>query len=145
MARKQHLLSAVATPPRWQLIVGLILTGLTMRSAVSSVGSALDDIQHSLHTSSAGVGLLTTLPVLVFAALGVRTPALATRLGPNRVLVASLVVSAIGIVSRVLVSNLWAFLALSVLALAGGAVAKVVLPGAVTRYSPDEIGGVTAS
>ena len=81
MARKQHVLITPvddAPPRRALLIVALVLTGLSMRVAVSSVGSVLDDVQDGLHTTSAGVGLLTTLPVLVFAGLGVRTPALAT-------------------------------------------------------------------
>lgn len=115
-----------------------------MRIAVSSVGSVLDDIQDSLHTTSAGVGVLTTMPVIVFAALGVRTPQLAKRFGPHRVLVASLAVTTVGLATRELVSNLWMYLAISVLALAGGAVSNVVLPGVVKRYFPDQIGTMTA-
>ena len=134
----------VAAPRRALLVGALVLTGLTMRVAVSSVGSVLDDIQDGLHTTSAGVGVLTTLPVLVFAGLGVRTPALATKFGPHRVLVVGLVISTLGIVTRSLVSNLWLYLVLSVLALAGGAVSNVVLSGVVKRYFPDQIGPMTA-
>ena len=133
-----------APPRRWLLITALVLSGLSMRIAVSSVGAALDDIQSSLHTTSAGVGVLTTMPVLVFAALGVRTPALAARFGPHRVLVVALAISTLGIAARALVSDLWVYLALSVLALAGGAVANVVLPGIVKRYFPDKVGTMTA-
>ena len=133
-----------APPRRSLLITGLILTGFTMRTAVSSVGSVLDNIQDSLHTSSAGVGVLTTLPVVVFALIGLRTPKLAARFGPHRVLVVSLVVTAIGIATRELVSNLWGYLALSVLALASGAVSNVVMPGLVKRYFPGEVGRMTA-
>jgi CP family cyanate transporter-like MFS transporter len=115
-----------------------------MRAAVSSVGAVLDRIQHSLHTSSAGVGFLTTLPVLVFACLGSLTPRLAERHGPHRLLTIALLVAALGVVSRSLVSNLWLFLVLSAVALCGAAVANVVLPGVVKRHFPDSVGRMTA-
>jgi CP family cyanate transporter-like MFS transporter len=115
-----------------------------MRAAVSSVGAVLDDIQHDLHTTSAGVGVLTTLPVVVFAVLGSLTPRLAARYGPHRVLVIGLALTTVGVITRVLVHSLWAFLLLSAAALAGSAVANVVLPGVVKRYFPDEIGRMTA-
>jgi len=130
--------------PRWQLVAALILSGLTMRVAVTSVGSVLNRIQDSLHASSTGIGVLTTLPVLVFAVFGSLTPRWAERFGAPRVLVAGLVVSIVGMITRVLVSSLWAFLLLSVLALVGASVTNVVLPGTVKRFFPDDVGRMTA-
>ena len=130
--------------PRWQLTAALILAGLTMRVAVTSVGSVLNRIQDSLHSSSTGVGVLTTLPVLVFAVFGSLTPRWAERFGAPQVLVGGLLMTTVGMVARVLVSSLWAFLLLSVLALFGAAVTNVVLPGTVKRYFPDEVGRMTA-
>ena len=39
-----------ATPaPGRLLVAALVLTGLTMRTAVTSIGAVLDDLQHGLH------------------------------------------------------------------------------------------------
>lgn len=128
----------------WLLVAALALTGVSMRTAVTSVGAVLDDIESGLHTSSGVSGVLTTLPVICFAGLGALTPRFAARLGTHRVLVLALAVSAVGMVARALVGTPWAFLLLSVLALTGGAVSNVVLPGLVKAHFPDRIGPMTA-
>src|SRR5579875_273624 len=98
-----------------------------MRTAVTSVGAVLDDIESSLHTSSGVAGLLTTLPVICFAGLGWAAPRLAAQVGPHRLLVLALLASAAGLASRAAVGSIWLFLLLSLLALVGGAVANVLL------------------
>ncbi|TAM93509.1 MAG: MFS transporter [Jatrophihabitans sp.] len=115
-----------------------------MRTAVTSVGAVLDDVQHGLHTSAAVAGLLTTLPVLCFAALGSITPALGRRYGLHRLLVASIVVMTAGMLARVFVGSAAAFLLLSIPALAGGAAANVLLPPLVKLHFPHRIGTMTA-
>jgi CP family cyanate transporter-like MFS transporter len=126
------------------LVVALALTGLSMRTAVTSVGAVLDDIESGLHTSSGISGVLTTLPVVCFAGLGSLTPRLAARFGAHRLLVASLVAATIGTLARAAVGAPWAFLILSLLSLAGGAVSNVVLPSLVKAHFPDRIGQLTA-
>jgi CP family cyanate transporter-like MFS transporter len=115
-----------------------------MRTAVTSVGAALDDVEHGLHTSNGVAGLLTTLPVLCFAGIGSVAPRLARHVGPHRLLVAAMAVMTLGLFARVLVSDIWAFLALSVLALTGGAVSNVLLPSLVKQHFPTRIGTMTA-
>ena len=129
---------------RASLVLALALTGLTMRTAVTSVGAALDDIVTALHANSAWAGLLTTLPVICFAGLGAATPRLGARLGRHWLLVAALLISAVGTVARALVDSMWLFLVFSVLALTGGAVANVVMPSLVKQHFPDRIGAMTA-
>src|SRR5437868_6188504 len=80
----------------WPVVAGLVLTGLTMRTAVTSVGAALDDLQAGLHASAVVAGLITTLPVVCFAAIGAATPRWSRRLGSHRLLVVALLVSAVG-------------------------------------------------
>ncbi|HEY2296870.1 MAG TPA: MFS transporter [Jatrophihabitans sp.] len=126
------------------LVCALALTGLSMRTAVTSVGAVLDDIEAGLHTSSGISGVLTTLPVICFAGLGAATPRLAARFGAHRALVAALVVAAIGTVTRALVSSVPLFLVLTLLALTGGAVANVLMPSLVKAHFPDRIGAMTA-
>jgi CP family cyanate transporter-like MFS transporter len=132
------------TARAWLLVSALALTGLSMRTAVTSVGAVLDDIEAGLHTSSGISGVLTTLPVICFAGLGALTPRLAGRFGAHRVLVASLVAATLGTLARAVSATPWAFLVLSLLALTGGAISNVVLPSLVKAHFPERIGQMTA-
>jgi MFS transporter, CP family, cyanate transporter len=130
--------------PGWLLAAALLLTGLSMRVAVTSVGAVLDGLEHGLHTNGSVEGLITTLPVICFAGLGALTPRLSHRIGPERLLVAALAVAAAGLVLRAVAGSVWLFAVLSVLALTGGAVSNVLMPSLVKRYFPDRIGRMTA-
>ncbi len=151
MAGKQYVLTARSeapwertAPPTWLLVTALVLTGISMRTAVTSLGAVLDDVQRGLHTSSGLAGLVTTLPVICFAGLGAATPRLAHRIGPQRLLVAALIATTVGLALRVTVGSIWVFAALSLLGLTGGAVSNVLLPSLVKRYFPTRIGRMTA-
>ncbi len=128
----------------WLLIAALGLTGLMMRTAVTSVGAALDDLQHGLHASGTVAGVITTLPVICFAGLGSVTPRLSRRFGPHRLLVSALVLSAVGSALRPIGDSAVWFAVLSLLALSGGAVSNVLLPSLVKEHFPDRIGAMTA-
>ncbi len=115
-----------------------------MRTAVTSVGAVLDDIEHGLHVSSSAAGLITTLPVICFAGVGAMTPRLAGRFSVHRLLVVALVLMTLGLAARATVGSLWLFVVLSLVALVGGAVANITLPIIVKRDFPDRIGRMTA-
>ena len=136
--------SADARLQRGVLLVALILTGLSMRTAVTSVGAVLDSLQAGLRMSAAVSGVLTTLPVICFALIGAVTPRLSRRMGAHQLTVAALVTMTAGLLARVAVSGAWAFIGLSVLALSGGAIANVLMPSLVKEHFPDRIGRMTA-
>ena len=139
-------MTAVAAESRRAVLIvaALGLTGFSMRTAVTSVGAVLEDVQHGLHTSSGIAGLLTTLPVICFAGLGSLAPRLAERFGPHRLLVCALLLSTVGLLARTFAGSIWTFLLLSALALSGGAMANVLLPTLVKQHFPDRIGPMTA-
>ena len=93
--------------------------------------------------SAVGAGLLTTLPVLCFALLGGLTPTLARRLGSHHLLVYALSALTLGLVARALAPEPWLFLALSVVALTGGAIGNVILPALVKQHFPHRVGLMT--
>jgi CP family cyanate transporter-like MFS transporter len=148
VARQQQLLNTRDATSRrsqvWLLVAALVLTGLSMRTAVTSTGAVLDDLQADLHAGSGIAGVITTLPVVCFAALGWVTPRLSHRFGAQRLLVAALLLMTLGLVLRAVVDSIWAFLLLSLLALSGGAISNVLMPSLVKRYFPDRIGRMTA-
>ncbi|TDQ53363.1 CynX/NimT family MFS transporter [Actinorugispora endophytica] len=134
------------TPRRalWLLVAGVGLAALNLRTAVTSVGPLLSEITTDLDMSTAVAGVLTTLPVLCFAAFGALTPALIRRLGEQRVLLVALVVLTAGLGIRVLVSDQWLFLVFSTLALSGGAMGNVLLPTLIKQHFPAHVGPMTA-
>lgn len=126
------------------VLVGLVLLALNLRPAAVSIGPVLTEVRESLSMSTAAAGLLTSLPVLAFAGFGVLAPAAARRIGPHRVTLVALVTVAIGLVGRSLVDHVAAFLALSMVALGGMAMANVLIPSLVKRHFPDRVGTSTA-
>jgi CP family cyanate transporter-like MFS transporter len=118
----------------------IVLTGLNLRTAVNSVGPVLEEIETALGVSSGVAGLITSLPVLCFAAIGFAGPPLSARFRDAHVLGGALAAMAAGLVLRSLAGSFWLFLVGTVLAMAGGALGNVLLPSLVKRYFPDRTG-----
>ncbi|GAA3739883.1 CynX/NimT family MFS transporter [Salinactinospora qingdaonensis] len=132
--------------PAWlvaALVAGIGLAALNLRTAITSIGPVLDEITSDLAMSGATAGMLTTLPVLCFAAFGALTPLLIRRFGEHHVLVVALAALTLGLGTRVLAGQPWLFLALSTVALSGGAVGNVLLPTLVKQHFPHRVGAMT--
>jgi CP family cyanate transporter-like MFS transporter len=137
--------SAPSTPRehrRGLLLIGvaIVLTGLNLRTAVTSVGPVLQEIEDGLGISSGLAGLVTTMPVLCFAAIGFAGPGLSARFRDSHVLSGALVTMAAGLVVRAVAPAFWLFLLGTVLAMVGGALGNVLLPSLVKRYFPSRTG-----
>ena len=72
----------------------------SVRTAVTSVGPVLEEIEGGLGVSSAAAGVLTTMPVVCFAAIGFAGPPLAARFRDAHVLAGALLTMAAGLVLR---------------------------------------------
>ncbi|WP_083949807.1 CynX/NimT family MFS transporter [Herbidospora yilanensis] len=127
----------------WLVALGIVLAALNLRTAVSSVGPVLDQIRDSLGMSAVTAGVLTTLPVLCFAAFGAVTPALSRRAGEHRLLVAALVLTGVGLLVRSMVDDVAVFLLASAVALSGGAIGNVLIPTLIKRHFPARPGPLT--
>ena len=116
------------------VLLGLVLLSFNLRPAAVSVGPVLDEVRAGLGMSAAAAGLLTPLPVIAFAvfgALGIGgSPAVRSAPGHGGRAVAA----AVGLVGRALVDDQAPFLALSLLALGGMAMADVLIPSLVKRH-----------
>ena len=139
--------AAVQTAPdadarRGRLLIGvaIVLTGLNLRTAVTSVGPVLEEIESGLGISSGLAGLVTTMPVLCFAAIGFAGPPLSARFRDSHVLGGALLAMAAGLVLRSAAGGFALFLAGTVVAMVGGALGNVLLPGLVKRYFPGRTG-----
>lgn len=139
-------MSRLPSPGRSRLflLVGLLLLAFNLRPAAVSVGPVLAEVRSGLAMSATTAGLLTSLPVLAFACFGAVAPALARRFGVHRVTLLALLSLVLGLFARAVVSDTGPFLGLSMLALAGMAMANVLLPSLVKLHFPDRIGRVTS-
>jgi MFS transporter, CP family, cyanate transporter len=135
------------SPRRGLLLIGtaIVLTGLNLRTAVTSIGPVLQELQQGLGISSGLAGLVTTMPVLCFAAIGFAGPALSARFRDSHVLAGALLAMAAGVVLRAVAGTFWLFLAGTVLAMVGGALGNVLLPSLVKRYFPHRTGALVGA
>ncbi|GAB7004585.1 CynX/NimT family MFS transporter [Nocardioides sp. AN3] len=125
-------------------LAAILLLAVNLRPTAVSVGPVLEEVRDGLHMGAGSAGLLTSLPVLAFALFGALAPLLARRYGIHRVTLLSLFAVAIGLFGRSLADDEPGFLGLSMLALAGMALANVLLPSLVKLHFPDRVGQVTA-
>ncbi|MEU2509957.1 MFS transporter [Streptomyces sp. NPDC007863] len=131
---------------RWTLglvSVGLVLTALNLRPAITSLGALLEEVSAALHMSGTVAGVLTSVPPLCFAVFGITAPRLARRFGPAAVVCAGMAAILAGLLLRPLATGTAGFLAASALALMGIAVSNILMPVIVKRYFPDRIGSMT--
>jgi CP family cyanate transporter-like MFS transporter len=136
-----------AQTSRGLLLIGvaIVLTGLNLRTAVTSIGPVLPEIRAGLGISSGMAGLVTTMPVLCFAAIGFAGPALSARFRDSHVLAGALLSMTAGVVLRAVAGTFWLFLLGTVLAMVGGALGNVLLPSLVKRYFPHRTGALVGA
>ncbi|WP_026275173.1 MFS transporter [Salinispora tropica] len=127
------------------VLVGIILVGANLRVAVTSLGALLDEVRTGLGLTGTMAGVVTMLPTIAFAGLGAITPWLVRRVAPARVLVVAMAVLAAGQVLRVATDSVLVFVLTSALALAGIAVANILLPLLVKQYFPHRTGLATGA
>ena len=131
--------------PAWLAIIAVLLLATNLRVAVSSVGALLPDIRDGIGLNGFETGLLTSLPPFCFGLMGLAGPAVARRIGLHRTALVTLLVIASGQIIRGAVpGELWLFLG-SALALAGVALANVIMPSLIREMFPDRIAGMTGA
>jgi len=125
--------------------LGVILVAVNLRTAITGVGALLDEVRTGLGLSGTLAGVVTTLPTIAFAAFGATTPWLARRFSPARLLAVAMAALVAGQVLRVVTDAPALFIAFSALALAGIAVANILLPLVVKQHFPGRAGLVTGA
>lgn len=144
-ATVDHSPAVPRSAPTVLILVGVVLVALNLRVAVTSLGALLTEVSDGVGLSGTLAGVATMLPTLSFAIAGSTTPWLVRRLSPARILVLAMVLLGTGQLARAVAGSAPLFLVCSALALAGIAVANVLLPALVKQYFPDRIGLVTGA
>jgi CP family cyanate transporter-like MFS transporter len=125
------------------VVVGIVLSALNLRPAITSLGALLEEVRDGLGMSGSVAGVLTSVPPLCFAVFGVMAPRLARRFGLAAVVCAGMAAITAGLLIRPYTGNTAGFLAGSALALMGIAVSNVLMPVIVKRWFPDRVGSMT--
>lgn len=125
------------------LVLGIVLSALNLRPAITSLGALLEEVRDGLGMSGSVAGLLTSVPPLCFAVFGVMAPRLARRFGAGAVVCAGMVAIATGLLIRPYAGGTAGLLAGSALALMGIAVSNVLMPVIVKHWFPDRVGSMT--
>ncbi|TCP54454.1 CP family cyanate transporter-like MFS transporter [Tumebacillus sp. BK434] len=124
------------------LLFGIILIASNLRGAITAVGPLVGEIRIDTGLSNTFAGMLTTLPLLAFAAISPLAPKIARRFGTENTLFGGLLLLAAGILLRS---------APSAGALIGGtmligfaiAVGNVLLPSLIKRDYAHRVGKIT--
>ena len=116
----------------WLLALSLILIACNLRPVFGSLSVVLPEIMRDTGLSSTGASVLTTLPILCLGLFSLPTPALARCFGAERVLLAALLLIAVGTLLRA-TGALSALFVSAILAGAGIAMGNV-LRAVFARY-----------
>jgi hypothetical protein len=123
----------------WFLLFAAIIAAFRQKFHLSSCPDFRDRLIQTTHLSSAGISLMTTLPVLCVGAFAPAAPALARRFGAERSILGLMIVLAIGTALRGL-AVISALAAGTIMAGAAIAIINVLLPGLIKRDFPHRTG-----
>ncbi|MFC3285463.1 CynX/NimT family MFS transporter [Litchfieldella rifensis] len=113
----------------------MVLVGLNLRPALSSLAPLLARVQQDTGLSALGIGALTTLPVLCLGLFAPCAPWLSKRLGPERTLSLALLVLGLALLLRASYSP-WLLYSGTLLVGAAIGVCGTLLPALVKRELP---------
>src|SRR5205085_187162 len=131
----RHVLIAVAL---------LWLAGNALRLPILAVPPVLTPIQAELGMSGTQVGILSGLPVTLFALAALPGSLLIARIGAMPAVVAGLLFAAVGSACRGFVPDVAWLYAATIVMSAGIAVMQPALPAVVRQWLPERVGFATA-
>jgi CP family cyanate transporter-like MFS transporter len=129
---------------RWTAAALLWLCGTGLRLTILAVPPVITAIQADLKLSGTQVGILSALPVVLFAIFSVPGSLVVARLGIVATLIAGLLITAVSASLRGAVLSVFVLYAATVVMGAGVAMMQVALPAAVRAWMPARVGFATA-
>ncbi|HFI0351277.1 TPA: MFS transporter [Streptococcus suis] len=123
------------------LIAGIVMLGVVMRAPFTALPSILIDIANSLGVEVSSLGILTSIPLIMFALCSSLAPRLAAKFGMERLMAFVLLVMVLG--SGMRVFNLPTLFLGTMLVGATISFINVLLPSIVAANFPKKIGFYT--
>ena len=130
----------MAKSPPLPIALGLLwLAGNALRLAILAVPPVIPALRAEFRLSGTEVGILTGLPVILFAATALLGSRLVARVGAVVAVVAGLLLTALGSALRGLTSDVTALFAATVVMAVGVAVTQPAMPALVGRWTSRHI------
>ncbi len=127
------------------LALGLLwLIGNALRLPILAVPPVIPNLRDELGLSGTEIGILTGLPIVLFAVAALPGSLLIARFGAVPTMVAGLIITAVASGLRGLASGTTLLFAMSILMGLGVAVTQPAMPALVRRWTPTRIGLSTA-
>jgi len=130
--------------PRWFLLTALLAVALNLRTPLTSLPPVVDDVAQSLGLTPAGVGLLTSVPVLCFALFTPASSWLVARTGPERAVLLAVLGVLVGTLVRSGGTVPAALVGTTVLGI-GITIGNVAVPVVIARDFQRRAAGVTGA
>ncbi|MGI2269415.1 MFS transporter [Staphylococcus cohnii] len=126
----------------WGVILAIVFIASTLRAPLTSVGSVVDEIKHVMEINNSVAGILTTIPLIIFAIVSPLVSRVTSRITMSRTILYSTILLIIGLYLRVAGDFSLFIIGTLVLGIAI-AFGNVVLPSYVKWYFPMQIGIAT--
>ncbi|PRZ29224.1 CP family cyanate transporter-like MFS transporter [Antricoccus suffuscus] len=130
---------------RITILIAIILSAFVLRIAVTSTTPLLDVMGRDLGFGATITGIFGMLPTAAFAIFGILAPAMARRIGLERLAMIAMLMSGAGLLARGLVGSTGGVIIFNLLALGGMGIGNVVVPPLVKRYFPDRVGAMSTA
>ncbi|MDN8888802.1 MFS transporter, partial [Staphylococcus aureus] len=126
----------------WGVILAIVFIASTLRAPLTSVGPVVDEIKHVMEINNSVAGILTTIPLIIFAIVSPLVSRVTSRITMSRTILYSTILLIIGLYLRVAGDFTLFIIGTLVLGIAI-AFGNVVLPSYVKWYFPMQIGIAT--
>jgi len=121
------------------LLLLLWLVGSALRLTILAVPPVIPALRDEFHLSGTDIGILTGLPVVLFAAAALVGSRLVARVGAVAAVVTGLMLAALGSALRAITPDVMTLFAATVVMGAGVAVTQPAMPTLVGRWLPQRI------
>lgn len=118
----------------------LWLVGAALRLTILAVPPVIPALRDEFHLSGTDIGVLTGLPIMLFAAAALVGSRLVARMGAVAAVVTGLSLTALGSAFRAITPGVMTLFAATIIMGAGVAVTQPAMPALVGRWLPHRIG-----
>ncbi len=136
--------TAQKKPFQLLLFLGLIFVAINLRAPITAVGPLVPTMKTELPFSSGVFGLLTTIPLIMFALLSPFVRRISDRFGAGKTLLIAITVILLGVALRSYAGNAGLFAGTFLLG-AGIAIGNVLVPGIIKARFPERLGLATGA
>ncbi|MBO1198735.1 MFS transporter [Staphylococcus simiae] len=126
----------------WGLMIAIVLIASTLRAPLTSVGPVIDEIKEVMHINNGIAGILTTIPLLIFAIVSPLVSKVTAKLTMSRTITYAMILLIVALILRVS-GDFTLFIVGTILIGIAIAFGNVMLPSYIKWYFPLQIGVTT--